>query len=269
MRLGVGVVVATCWASSLDAQTGSQVKSERVWNLQGLRAGYCVRFLIDPKAAPGGLKQGVLLLRADQDEALHPALRQVVQSQPEFASWIPSNLCFYYADAVQVSGRRIVERNSRIAQMLGVWSVGTVEQGSGTRRDLLLDMYASRERLRTAAAANLVQLHEAEVGFRPASDTSGTEYRQKIGKTQLVWNGRTAGDSTRIEHPIVEAWQAPGVRGVTWSAQLSLFPTWSRGLVGSLRVEGKGQLAKALKASPIRFVGPFYRGGSAQLRFTR
>lgn len=245
------------------------MKDERVWNLQGLRAGYCVRFLVDPKTAARELKEGFLLLRADQDEALHPALRQVVQTQPEFAPWTPSSLCFYYTDAVQIGGRRIAEKNPRIAQMVGIWSLGTVEQGSGARRDLVLDMYASRERLRTAAAANLVLLHEAEAGFRAATDTSGTEYRQRIGKTQLVWSGRTAGDSTLVERPIVETWQVPGVRGVTWSAQLSLSPASSRGLVGSLRVEGKGDLANALKASPIRFVGPFYHGGGGQLRFTR
>jgi hypothetical protein len=228
-----------------------------------------VRFLIDPDAAAGELKPGFRLVRADQDETLHSALRQVVQTQPEFASWAPSSLCFYYTDAVQVGGRRIAENNRRIAQMVGVWSLATVEQGSGARRDLALDMYASRERLRSAAATNLIQLHEAEAGFRGATDTSGTEYRQTIGKTRLVWSGRTAGDSTRVEHPIVETWQVPGARGVTWSAQLSLSPAWGRALVGSLRVEGKGDLAKALKASPIRFVGPFYRGGGGQLRFTR
>jgi hypothetical protein len=51
--------------------------------------------------------------------------------------------------------------------------------------------------------------------------------------------------------------------------RLVLTPTWSRALVGSLRVEGKGDLAKLLKASPIRFVGPLYRGGGGELRFTR
>jgi hypothetical protein len=260
--------LATCCVSSLGAQTGSQVKDERIWNLQGLRAGYCVRFLVDPEVAARELKQGFLLVRADQDETLHSALRQVVQTQPEYAPWAPSSLCFYYTDAVQVGGRRLAENNPRIAQMVGIWSLATVEQGSGARRDLALDMYASRERLRTAAAANLVQLHEVDVGFRTATDTSGTEYRQTIGKTQLVWSGRTAGDSIRVE-PIVETWQVPGVRGVTWSAQLSLSPAWGRALVGSLRVEGKGDLAKALKASPIRFVGPCYRGGGGQLRFTR
>ena len=229
-----------------------------------------MRFLVDPETAGRELKdRGLHLLRADRDEALHPALKQVVQSQPEFAGWTPSSLCFYYTDAVQVSGRRIAERNARLAQMIGVWSLGAVEQGSGARRDLALDMYASRERLRSAASAELVMLHEAEAGFQAPTDSSGTEYRQKIGKTQLVWSGRTAGDSTLTEEPIAERWQVPGARGVTWSAQLILTPKSSRALVGSLRVEGKGDLAKMLKASPIRFVGPFYHGGGGQLRFTR
>jgi hypothetical protein len=265
----VGVALALCWVSSAGAQTGTPVKEVRVWGLQGLRAGYCVRFLVDPEKAARELKEGFLVLPADRDESLHPALRQVVQSQPEFASWAPSSICFYYTDAVQVGGRRIVEKNPRIAQMVGIWSLGTVEKGTGARRDIVLDMYASRERLRTAAAANLVPLREAEVGFTPPNDTSGTEYRQKIGKTQLVWNGRTAGAGTRIESPLVDSWQMAGLKGVTWAAQLALSPNWARPLVGSLRVEGKGDLANALKASPIRFVGPFYHGGGGQLRFTR
>jgi hypothetical protein len=245
------------------------VREERVWSLQGLRAGYCVRFLIAPKRADDDLKAGFQLVRADQDETLHSALRQVIQSQPEFASWAPSTLCFYYTDAVQIGRQRVAEKNPRIAQMVGIWTVAAVEQGTGGRRDIVLDMYASRERLRTAAATNLVPLHEAEVGFTPPNDTSGTEYRQKIGKTKLIWNGRTTGESTRVQDPVVEVGQLPGLRGVTWRVRLALSPTSARSLVGSLRVEGKGDLANALKDSPIRFVGPFYHGGGGELRFTR
>jgi hypothetical protein len=261
--------VATCWATAAVGQTTRPVKDERVWTLEGLRAGYCVRFLMDPQTAAGQLKEGFLLVRADQDQTLHSALRHVVQAQPEFASWTQSSLCFYYTDAVQLGRRRIAEKNPRIAQMVGIWSLATAEQASGARRDLVLDMYGSRERLRTAARENMVQLHEVDVGYRPPSDTSGTEYRQRIGKTEIVWIGRTAGDSTHSDRPPVETWQVPGVRGVTWNAQLSLAPAWGRSLVGSLRVEGKGDLAKSLKASPIRFVGPFYQGGRGELRFTR
>lgn len=263
-------VATCCGAVSLAAQGHtSQVKDERVWSLEGLRAGFCVRFLSNPEMAARELKDGFHLLRADQDPTLHPALRRVVETQPEFASWSPSNLCFYYSDAVKVGNQRIAERDARKAQMLGVWTLGAVEQESGRRRDIVLDFLASRERLRGVAAANLVQLHEAEAAFRAATDTSTDQYLLTIEKTQLVWSGRATGDSSRVEQPIVDSWWVPGVRGVTWSAQLALAPTWSRPVVGSLRVEGKGDLAKMLKASPIRFVGPFYRGGGGELKFSR
>jgi hypothetical protein len=258
-----------CWASSLLAQTDVPVKEERVWTLQGIRAGYCVRFLIDPKRAAEDLKDGFQLVRADQDTTLHSALQQVIQGQPEFASWVPSTLCFYYTDAVQIGRQRIAEKNPRIAQMVGIWTLATVQQGTGVRRNIILDMYASRDRLRSAASTNLVPLHEAEVGFTAPSDSSGTEYRQKIGRTQLVWNGRTTGEDSRVGVAIVDAGQFPGLRGVTWDVRMALSPTWARPLVGSLRVEGKGDLANRLKESPIRFVGPFYHGGGGQLRFTR
>jgi hypothetical protein len=264
------VAVATCCVPvSLAAQATAPLKDQRVWSLEGLRAGFCVRFLTDPKLAAEELKEGFRLLRADQDPTLHPALRQVVGTQPEFASWTPSNLCFYYSDAVKVGNQRIAERDARRAQMLGVWSLGAVEQETGKHRDIVVDLVASRERLRSAAANNLVQVHEADAAFRAASDISPDQYTLTIGKTQLIWSGRTTGDSTRVEQPIVDSWRVPGVRGVTWSAQLALTPAWARAVVGSLRVEGKGDLAKMLKASPIRFVGPFYRGGRGELRFSR
>lgn len=266
----LGVALATCCgALSLRAQTGTQVKDERVWSLEGLRAGFCVRFLADPEMAARELKDGFLLLRADQDQGLHPALREVVETEPGFASWTPSNLCFYYSDAVKLGDQRIAERDARKAQMLGVWSLGAVEQKTGARRDIVLDLLASRERLRGVAATNLVQLHQADAAFRAATDTNPDQYTWRIGKTQLVWSGRPTGDSTRVEQPIVDSWWVPGVRGVTWSAQLALTPAWSRPVAGSLRVEGKGDLAKMLKASPIRFVGPFYSGGRGELRFSR
>jgi len=37
-------------------------------------------------------------------------------------------------------------------------------------------------------------------------------------------------------------------------------------MVGSLRIEGKDAMARALQASPIRYVGPSYEGGEGQLR---
>jgi hypothetical protein len=266
----LGVAIAACWGPSLlSAQTADELKESRNWGFQGLRAGYCVRFLVEPGAAAKELRQGFHLLTAQQDQLLHPALRQVLQSQPEFASWIPSNICFYFMDAVQVGRNRVVERDRRSYQMIGVWTLAALEQKEGARRDLVLDMYASRAGLLRAAEAAQIRLHEAHSVVSDRADSSSDAYSIKVGKTLLVWTGRPAGDSSRVEQSLQESWSVSGRRGNIKAARLVLQPAWSWPLVGSLRVEGKGDLAKALKASPIRFVGPLYRGGRGQLLFFR
>jgi hypothetical protein len=257
-----------CIASLLSGQTSPDVKEARTWRLQGLRAAYCVRFLVEPEAAGKELKSGFSLLAASQDSSLHPALQHLVRSQPEFASWIPSKVCLYYLDAVQVGKRRIAQRDARSYQLIGVWTLATTEQ-KGARSDLVLDMYASRENLLSAAEFAQVRLHEIRSAYYDRPDTTSDVYSVKIGKTQLTWAGRPVGDSTRVERPITEQWSVAGLRHGIQSAQLIVAPAWSRVVVGSLRVEGKGDLAKMLKASPIRFVGPLYRGGGGELRFSR
>jgi len=153
--------------------------------------------------------------------------------------------------------------------MIGVWTVATVEQSPGTRRDLVVDMFTGRGPLKRAAELDRVRLNEAKSSVLDLPDTTSDEYRLKIGKTTLVWLGRAAGDSARVAPPITESWSVPSLRQGMWNVSLTLSPAWSRPMVGSLRVEGKGDLGKALKASPIRFVGPFYRGGGGELRFLR
>jgi hypothetical protein len=268
-RVTVGVAVATCCVVSLlSGQTAPDIKEARTWRLEGLRNGYCVRFLVEPEAASKELKSGFTLVPASQDSFLHPALQQLIGSQPEYATWSASKVCLYYLDAVQVGKRRIAERNPRNYQLLGVWTIATLEQ-RGTRRDLVLDLYASRENLLNAAEIAHVRLHEIHSSYYDHPDTTSDVYSLKIGKTQLIWSGRPAGDSTRVERPITEQWSVSGLRHGIQNAELIVAPTWSRGFVGSLQVEGKGDLAKVLRASPIRFVGPLYRGGAGELRFSR
>lgn len=268
MTLGVALSAAG-WASALYGQTAPEESREsRTWGLQGLRAGYCIRFLVDPNRASKELREGSVLLSADRDERLHPALRHIVSSQSEFASWIPSNLCFYYMDAVQVGRRRLAERDRRAYQMIGVWTMSATEQEGGARRDLVVDMYASRNSLLNAAKTAQVRIHEVDAFVSDKADSTLDIYRVKVGKTQLVWNGRHTGDSTKVEDTLQEDWSVSGLRPSVRVARLDLKPAWSWPLVGSLRVEGKGDLSKALRNSPIRFVGPLYRGGSGRLVFS-
>jgi hypothetical protein len=262
--------VASCCAASLAAQTAKTPKDAQVWELQGLRTGYCVRFLLDPRQAPGTPKNEFVLLRADRDPHLHPALRQVVATQPEFASWAPSKLCFFYLDAVQIGSERVADKNRRKPQMMGLWSIATAVRQTGAQRDYVVDLYVGRGKLRRVAEGAGVPLEEVESSVSDAADTIPAMYSTKVGNALLVWNGRPAGDSMRVTQPISESWSMLGLRSLgIWQTELEFTPQWSQPLVGSFRVEGKGDLAKALKASPIRFVGPLYRGGGATLRFSR
>jgi hypothetical protein len=257
---------ACCGASALVAQTAPEQKEAQVWGLQGLRASYCVRFLMNPRAASEQLRSGYRLLPANQDSTLHSALRHSIEAQPEFSSWVPSRACFYFTDAVQIGQRKLVEKDNRY-QMLGVWTVAATDQKGGARRDIAVDLYASRRSLLRGAEAAGVRLRDAHSVVDDQADSTNNIYSVKLERTLLVWHGRTSGDSTRVSQPIQESWVAPGMRGRLWNVRFSVTPAWAQPLVGSLTVEGKGDLAKALKASPIRFVGPIYRQGSGELRF--
>ncbi len=269
MVLGLAVA-AWCGAPApLAGQTPAERREGPVWTIESLRIGQCVRFLLDPSLARRVPREGARLLPASRDETLHPALRSVIEGQPDFASWPASSLCLFYGDAVNVGGRRFVSKNPRKRPMIGVWAVAASEQGSGARGDLVLDFFGVGGGLVHAAGAAKVKLTEAQSSVSKLPGTDNDLYEVKIGKTRLVWNGRAVGDSTRVERPIAESWLAKGTSGMVWRVNATFRPEWSRPLVGALSVEGKDDLAKALKASPIRFVGPLYQGGGGELRFSR
>jgi hypothetical protein len=263
------MAVATwCGASSAIAQSHSDRQGKQTWSLEGLRAGYCVHFLVDPRREFSQLDKGFTPIPATRYQDLHPALGQIIQAQPEFASWTPSRLCFYYLSAVRAGNRRISDKDARKPQMIAVWTLGATQQRSGMPRNLVLGLYAGSDRLAHTAGATRIRVREVKSGFSKDPETGTDRHSVKIGKTLLVWNGRAAGDSTRVADPITEPWSGEGARNLSWTADLTLSPTWSRDLVGSLRVEGKGDLADALRASPIRFVGPLYYGGGGELNLS-
>jgi hypothetical protein len=269
MILGLAVATWCGAAAPLVAQAGSAGREGPVWTLQGLRTGQCVRFLLDPNVARRALHDGARLLPAGRAESLHPALRTVLDGQPEFANWIPSSLCLYYGDALNLGGRRFGGKDPRKRQLIGMWAVAATEQGTGARRDVLVDFFGVGGGLVQAAGNTKVKLSEAQSSVSKVPGTDNELYEVKIGKTRLTWNGRAVGDSTRVEQPIQESWLGKGTSGMVWGVDVTFTPEWSRPLVGVLSVEGKDDLAKALKASPIRFVGPRYYGGKGELRFSR
>lgn len=265
VALSLGVMAGS--STSVQAQ-GTEPRQGPSWTLRGLRSEQCIRFLVQPDVASRSRREGLQPIRADQDSSLHPALRRVISDQPEFASWTPSAICLFYADTVALAGRTIVEKNARRPQLIVVWTLATTEQGSGARRDLVLDLGTSDPRVVRAAEAVKLRIRSAESAVTTPPD-SDEVHVVKLGKTRLAWTGRAAGDSTRVEQPLEESWKLKGASGVVWNVRRILHSEWNRSLVGVLRVEGKDDLSKALKSSPIRFIGPRYLGGRAEFLFSR
>src|SRR3954453_3835709 len=268
--LAIGMAVTCCAPAVLQAQHPKGEKEALAWTLQGLREGYCVRFLVEPRTAAKEGKSGVRPVPANQDPTLHPAIQQLIRYQPDFAGWSASNVCFYFSDAVQVGSHRVAEKNPRSRQMLAVWTLPTQEGSSGARRDAGLGIYSGRGSLIRAAETAGVKLREAHISVVDSADTGTDIYTIKLERTSLIWRGHPAGDSTQVDRPIEQSWSSvPGTRTGPWSVRFSFRPTSSRALVGSLTVQGKGDLTNWLKGSPIRFVGPLYHGGVGELQFLR
>jgi hypothetical protein len=196
----------------------------------------------------------------------------VVANQPEYRSWTPSALCFYRMGSVAAESETIRGgADSSRAPVLGIWTVAA-ETGTSGPPNLALELRANDGDLREAGRDAGLEFDRLTVAVGPVPREDGpprpdeTRYQIRFGKTLLVWDGRPAEDTARVAAPVVWRWQAVRHRGGWLTGDLTLTPAASNMMIGSLRVEGKDPLARALQASPIRYVGPAYGGGEGQLR---
>jgi hypothetical protein len=247
-----------------------------VWRIEGLQAGYCVQLLLDPARLDVSIPSGARPLRADAIQDLSPALRSVVEHQPEFAGWTPSKICLYYMQSVDVGSLTVSERDPRRAPMVGVWSLSAADGAGNAARDVALRLFTNSGRLERAAEVSGLDLRkvDSEVRLIPNEDDAsappiGVLRSVRLNKTVLTWEGRQVDDSAKAQGPVTIVWRADSKRRGPMTARLALTPEWTKGMAGSLRIEGDDDFAEAVKASPIRFVGPAVMGGGGELAFGR
>jgi len=248
----------------------------RVWQIEGLHTGFCVQLLLDPAQLDVALPRDARPLRADAIEDLGPAMRAAVSGQPEFAAWTPSTLCLYYMQTVDVGSLRVSERDLGKYPMLGIWALAAADNAGGGRKDVVLRLFTNTGRLERAGQVNgldlrMVRSSVREIGNEdnPGAPPIGTRYQFKLGKTLVTWDGRRVSDSTKATGPVATSWRADSKRRGPMSARLVLTPEWTKAMVGSLRVEGEDAFARAIMASPIRYVAPAMLGGGGELAFGR
>jgi hypothetical protein len=258
--------------SALAAQEGGR-QVPGAYGLGGLRAGFCVQLLLDPATVRKALPEGYRPLTATQAGELHPVVSGVVKGQPEFAAWIPSRLCLYALDTLEAKDFTYTNTKGRKPLLFGLWTA-VAEATDGRRHEVALLLLSDNGRLIHSAKSAGAQVRKAKllVGkVAPGEEDTiawpaAERFQVNIGKTVVTWDGHASSDSTTTEGQVELIWTAAPDRRGHAGGRLVLRPLWSRGMVGSLRVNGKDDFATALKASPVHFAGPQYERGGGTLQ---
>jgi hypothetical protein len=119
------------------------------------------------------------------------------------------------------------------------------------------------------AETSLIRMEHAEQAIGKVPEGTDDRYRVEMGRTIITWDGHLAGDSAGVAPQSVQTWHTLNSRGARIRAQVTLTPQMQQNVAGSLQIAGNDDLAKSLRASPIRMVGPLYWGGAESITFVR
>ena len=243
------------------AQRISSAPVGATWSLDTLRSGFCVHFLAEPAAAARGVFRGVSQLPASATEGLNPVLRRVVDESPEYATWIPQRFCVFQFSAVRVGNRELRDSKHGKSQVVATWSTSARADAPGA-----VILLVNNSRLSNSLKSLGLGIDVLRSEFGKVPESTDDRYEIRYQRSTLTWDGHASGDSTAAP-ALDRGWVSAGRNARMLAVEQRLAPVGARLMVGALRIEGKGELAQVLTASPIRFVGPIVWGGSGSLTF--
>ena len=254
----------------------AQSTSLQEWTLQNFRASVCVHFLIDSAAADKELPKEYRTVRAADFPDLSPAVKTLITGEPEYQAWVPAQWCSFYYDQVRVGDQSLGDAGPDLdhVQYLGAYLIGAMPvQEAGTPATpsyYIASLRTPNWRWIRLAETSLIRMDYAERSIGKVPE--GTDDRLRVelsGRTVITWDGHLAGDSAWAAPRSDQTWYALNSRGARIRAQVTMTPEKRQNIAGSLQVSGNDPVAKSLRASPIRMVGPLSWGGSGTLSFAR
>jgi len=269
-RVLAGMGLLGALATSASAQgTASPSFS---WGFPGVEFSACVEFLMEPELAAKQLVPGYQVVPAASFAAISPVLSREA-SDSLHAGWVPAQVCVIEAPTMTVGGSSLApDKKMGGQEVVGYWSIAATRPGSSGPLDqwYVAALWTNDWRTRKQTEAAYVPMTVFKRSMAAVPETSRHHYAIQIGKTSLTWEGEIAGrDSTGTTTLQRTTLIFGGLRGIPWTAQVTSRPAWTRTLPGVFGVQGNDDLAKALKASPIRMFGPMWWGGETQVGFFR
>lgn len=240
------------------------------WVFDDARGGFCIWYLTDPEHAPELLPKGSTPRSASSVSNLPAVLRRVVQDEPRFASWIPAVLCLGRYATAQTGGR-MMDRGKEDRPVIIAWQAMAVSDAHGIEGAdwLMTDLGGDAPRLRQHANRSSMGFRDRTLrNNRVKGDTIENDWEFRADGMKLFWTGRQIGEPRPGATRAMTLGYA-GVRNTFWLVSLEQSPGHERNLIGSLRIEGKSDLATAMKSSPVRAVSAAELGGRTTMTFER
>ena len=266
------------WLALAVAGHGVQAQSTALqeWTLQNFRASVCVHFLIDSAAADKELPKEYRTVRAADFPDLSPAVKTLIAGEPEYQSWVPAQWCSFYYDQLRVGDQSLGDATPDLdhTQYLGAYLIGAVPVQEATvpatPSFYIANLRTPNWRWIRLAETSFIKMEYAERSIGKVPEGTDDRFRVELSRrTVITWDGHLAGDSAWAAPASEQTWYALNSRGARIQARVTMTPEKRQNIAGSLQVSGSDPVAKSLRASPIRMVGPLNWGGSGTLSFTR
>lgn len=237
------------------------------WTFTDARGGFCVWYLAEPELARELVPKETVLRPAGEGAGLPASVARVIQDEPRFGSWVPGAICVNLYGQVAADGKALVTAKPDEPILVMTHSLAaTSPRGVSGADHYLVELGTDRGSLAREAELLGARSFDRSLTIRKDPEGGDDEIELKVGKTKIFWQGHQTGES-RVGTTRSMSFGYAGLRTTNWHLSFESTPTETFLLVGALRVEGKDDLGKALRSSPIRAVGPLERGGQATLTF--
>lgn len=255
---------AAAQAAGQGAPAASQAAPRVTWGVEGLQAGFCVHFLLNPALVDRTPFRRADLVPLSEAVNVDASLRHAAAESADFAAWTPSAICTYQFASTRRGNR--VQRDGDKPQVISVWRLAARSEDEPVPADVMASSFdLARQLSRPGLRVGLVRSTSGKVPESTMDELSVVIDRS----TTITWSGVFAADSSLAAGQATERWRLRGTEESVWTALRSFQPTEALRMVGSVSVVGKTDLARVMQASPIRWVGPLYRGGSGEIAFFR
>jgi hypothetical protein len=245
------------------------------WGFQNVRAAWCVHYLMDREEADKAMPRQFRPVAASEFPGLSPALSNLIKGEPEYAGWVPAEFCAYHFDQATIGDQTLGEAGdaSGGSQFLGAWLIGaqlsSVPSVPEKPTYFVATLRTPNWRFIRLAETSFITMDYAVPSLGKVPESTDDRYRVTMGRTIITWDGHLAGDSATASSPTEQVWWALSSRGAPMHGQVKIQTEKGQAAVGTLQIAGNDALAKSLRASPIRMVGPISWGGSGTFTFAR